>query len=459
MSRTALNRFRGIKNGLFWRTFFLLVFLIMISMASWMASFRFLERKPHANQISAQVISIVTLTRAALTHSAPELRRELLFDLASNEGVRIYPLEKTDRTGPLPDNNLTPIIQANVRASLGNNTQLVGSVNGIAGFWVSFDIEGDAYWLMLRRERLDRSLSMQWLGWAIVTFILSSLGAVFISRLINQPLARLAAAAQALAKGQRPAPLPESGPNEIKETNRSFNQMIEDLERIESDRALVLAGISHDLRTPLARMQLEVALADLSDSAREGMQSDLAQMDAIIGQFLDYARPSNRAKFAPIDLSALLEDIVREASRAPDLHITSDIADHVAMLGNATDIGRAINNLIENARRYAKREQEKITRLDLSCKIADNQIVINIADHGPGILEIEIERLLRPFTRLDSARGQANGAGLGLAIVEKITKQHGGQFKLRNQQFNNQEFNNHPCGLVCTLIFPSAFSS
>ncbi|WP_436431120.1 histidine kinase dimerization/phospho-acceptor domain-containing protein, partial [Enterococcus faecium] len=82
-----------------------------------------------------------------------------------------------------------------------------------------------------------------------------------------------------------------SGPTEIEEANRSFNQMVADLNRIESDRALILAGISHDLRTPLARMQLEVEMANLSDESRDGMHSDLAQMDSIIGQFLDYAKP------------------------------------------------------------------------------------------------------------------------------------------------------------------------
>ncbi len=173
----------------------------------------------------------------------------------------------------------------------------------MAGFWVSFKIDDDEYWLMLDRERIGRTSSLQWLGWATVVLLLSLLGAVFISSLINQPLARLTAAARAIAKGQEPEPLPETGPTEIKEANRSFNQMVGDLKRIESDRALILAGISHDLRTPLARMLLEVEMAPNWPTMRaQGMQSDLAQMDAIIGQFLDYAKPADTARFTRVDI-------------------------------------------------------------------------------------------------------------------------------------------------------------
>ncbi|MEO7031605.1 MAG: HAMP domain-containing protein, partial [Herbaspirillum sp.] len=281
-----------LKSGLFWRTFFLLAFLIITSMAAWFGGLRTIERPPRAHQMAAQIISIATITRAALTHSAPDLRRELLFDLASNEGIRIYPLEQTDTTKPVASSELMTIIERDVRQELGTNTRFASTVNQVPGFWVSFQIEGDQYWLMLDRGRLDRRLSAQWLSWAAIVLLLSLLGAALLSGLINRPLARLTAAARAIAKGEQPKPLPENGPLEIKEANRSFNQMVDDLKRVDSDRALVLAGISHDLRTPLARMLLEIEMASgLADDAREGMQSDLMQMDAIIGQFLDYAKP------------------------------------------------------------------------------------------------------------------------------------------------------------------------
>jgi two-component system, OmpR family, osmolarity sensor histidine kinase EnvZ len=429
------NRLAWLKSGLFWRTFFLLGFLITISMAASFASFRLVERTPAAQQLAAQVVSVVTITRAALTHSAPDLRRELLFDLASNEGIRVYPLETTDRIEPPPDSSLMPALQDSVRAKLGADTKFAGKVNDVAGFWVSFKIDDDdEYWLMLERERLERASGLQWLGWAALVLLLSLIGAAFISRLINQPLARLAFAARAIAKGTQPEPLPEIGPTEIIEANRSFNQMVEDLKRVATDRAVILAGISHDLRTPLARMQLEVEMAHLTDDARTGIQSDINQMDEIISQFLDYAKPVDSNNFTVLDLSALLTSIAHEASRLPDVRITTDIDHAISVVGNSTDLRRMVHNLIENARRYGKSAATGLAEIEMHCHLADGQAVIEIADHGCGVPQAETERLLRPFTRLDTARGQANGSGLGLAIVERIIKRHTGKLNLRNRE-------------------------
>ncbi len=411
----------------------MLAFLIAASMAAWIASYRVVEQTPRANQIAAQVISVVTITRAALTHSAPDLRRELLFDLSSNEGIRVYPLESTDRTEPPIDSRMMQVIEENVRAGLGDDTRFARTVNDVAGFWVSFVISDDQYWLMLDRDRVEGSSGVQWVGWGAVTLLLSLLGAMMISGLINQPLARLTAATRAIANGQRPAPLPERGPTEIRETNHSFNQMVDDLDRVESDRAVVLAGISHDLRTPLARMQLEVEMAGLQEDARKGMQSDLEQMDAIIGQFLDYARPTDSAQFVQIDMSALMKQTAQEIARLPDVLINMAIEENATIFGNPTDITRIVNNLIENARRYGKKGDDNHVDIDLACRIDGDKVIVEIADHGTGVPGVEIERLLRPFTRLDQARGQANGAGLGLAIVDRIVKRHGGKLHLSNR--------------------------
>jgi two-component system osmolarity sensor histidine kinase EnvZ len=427
------KRLPWISSGLFWRTFFLLTFLITVSLAIWVSSISMVERAPRARQVASQIVSIVTVTRVAIANSAPELRKELLIDLKSNEGIKILPLEENDQIEDAPGSEMVSQIETNIRARLGSQTRFAGKVNKHDGFWISFDIEGDPYWLGLERERIERSSGIQWFGWAGVTLIISMLGAVFISGLINQPLARLTAATHAIAKGKVPEPLPEKGPEEIRETNRSFNQMVADLNRVESDRALVLAGISHDLRTPLARMQLEVEMAHLPDDARQGMQSDLHQMDAIIGQFLDYAKPTDSSTFVEIDLSSLLLDCAQAAGRMPDLQIQTKVADNVTVKGNPTDLKRVFNNLIENARRYGKAADSEITKLDIDCHVNGDNAVIKIADHGLGVPEADIERLLRPFTRLDTARGQANGAGLGLAIVDRVIRRHEGKMRVRNR--------------------------
>jgi two-component system osmolarity sensor histidine kinase EnvZ len=438
LKERAMPRLIGrMKSGLFWRTFFLLSVLTGLSMASWIGMLNVFQRGPQVEQTAELLVSVVTITKAALTHSAPDLRRELLFELVSNEGIRIYDVKPTDAVEPPPPNSLMPEVAAIVRDKLGPDTRFSRMVNDIPGFWVSFDIDGDKYWLMLERDKLPGLTRVQWLGWATVVGVLSLLGAALISGLINLPLARLTAAARAIAQGKRPAPLPEKGSREIIEANRSFNQMIEDLQQLEKDRAVILAGISHDLRTPLARMQLEVEMAPLSDEARTGMQSDIAQMDAIIGQFLDFARPTESATFVPVDLSDLLEDCAREAGRLTDVRTTTDIEPNVHVMGNTTDLRRVINNVIENARRYGKTPGADVTEIDIALHVRmtghGRRAVVEINDHGTGVPDDQIQQLLRPFTRLDSARGQANGAGLGLAIVERVITRHNAELTVRNR--------------------------
>ena len=436
-ARRAL-RFAWFKSGLFWRTFFLMSVLTAASMLAWIGMISVFQRDKQVQQTAELVVSVVTITKAALTHSAPDLRRELLLELVSNEGIRIFTLEDTDVVDPPPHNRLMPQIAAIVRERLGADTRFSSGVNGVPGFYISFNIEDDKYWLMLERERLTGLTREQWLGWAVVVGLLSVVGAALISSLVNRPLARLTAAARAIAKGERPVRLPEKGSQEIIEANRSFNQMVEDLAQVEKDRAVILAGISHDLRTPLARMGLEVEMANLSTDAREGMQSDIAQMDAIIGQFLDYAKPTEAATFVPVNLSEMLSDVGREAARIPDLHVKTDLMPGVHVMGNATDLRRVINNIIENARRYGKTPGTSCTDIDIVLRVKatghGRRAVIEIGDHGVGVPADQIAQLMKPFTRLDSARGQANGAGLGLAIVERVLTRHNAGLEVRNRE-------------------------
>jgi two-component system osmolarity sensor histidine kinase EnvZ len=436
MKSPSFNSLAWMKSGLFWRTYFLLGVLTTVSMATWFGLVNVIQREPQAQALSAQVVSVVILTQAALTHAAPDKRRELQIDLFSNEGIRIQTARPGDTVEAPLDTGLMPEIRSMVKAKLGEDTRFSSRVDGVAGFWVSLYIDDDEYWLMLERERLHGT-RIQWLGWASMVSLMSLLGAALISSLINLPLARLTAAARAIAKGKQPERLPERGPIEIIEANRSFNQMVEDLQQVESDRAVILAGISHDLRTPLARMQLEVEMAHLSDEAREGIQSDIAQMDAIIGQFLDYAKPTETSSFIDVDISAMLTDSAHEAMRLPLVSVHSDIAENAHVMGNETDLKRVLNNLIENARRYGRTPGRELTEIDIRCRIkgsgAARRVVIEIEDHGCGVPAEQIEQLLKPFTRMDAARGQANGAGLGLAIVDRVLLRHGALLQLRNR--------------------------
>lgn len=434
--RSLSHFFSSFSSGLFWRTFFYMALLVTASMLAWISSYKIVEQKPRAEQKSAQIVSIVTITRAALMHSASDKRRELLQDLARNEGIQIYLLEKEDRIVLQEQTDFFLQMKNSIRRQLDVETRFAKEVNGEEGFWISFNIANDQYWLRLDQEKITPETGLQIVGWVAISLVLILFGALFISKLINDPLSRLSIAARLVAKGEKPFPLPEKGAKEIRETNASFNQMVDDLARIDSDRAIILAGISHDLRTPLTRMQLEVEMANLSNEARAGMHSDLAQMDAIINQFLDYAKPLEIGTIESINISELLQHSAEDAKRFSDCRIKIDIEPNLMLSGSVTDLLRMLTNIFENANRYGRDVNTNQLELSVSCKKNENNmrygIQIQVRDHGTGVPEESMDEILRPFTRVNAARSQANGAGLGLAIVDRIVKRHSGKLLLKN---------------------------
>jgi len=434
--------------SLFWRTFLLIVALIIASLLAWAQSFRVFERGPRAQQIAQQVISIVNITKSALLFSDAALRRELLADLADNEGVRVVPREAADVVKPFPDIPLLRLAAAEVIERLGPATQVAAEVNQVQGIWVSFDIEGDGYWVFIERDPLARDVGTRWIRWAVMATLLSILVAVAITRVVNKPLGQLADAARSLGAGHAPAPLPDKGPAEIRTVNQSFNRMVADLAQLERDRAVLLAGISHDLRTPLTRLRLEIDINPLPESARHAMAGDIEQMDAIVGQFLDYARPAPQQPKDRVVLPPLIEQALAQARVAadPGATVALELDPVIAVDGYPTEVTRAIENLLTNAGRYGRNPDTG--QLDLTVGVCREgpHAVLSVADRGPGIAPEMVERLLRPFERGDPARSEARGAGLGLAIVERIARLHRGELRL---------LANRPHGLRAELRLPA----
>lgn len=433
--------------SLFWRTLLLVLLLIVASLTAWLQSYRVLERGPRAQTIAQQVTSVVNITRAALLYADPFVRSDLLAELAANEGVRIYPLEPDDKVTPLPDGALIKLIEQAIVAKLGANTRLASDVNGIPGLWVSLSIADDDYWVFIERDPVARTYGTQWVGWAAVALLLSIIGAVLITRLINRPLAQLSRASAELGSGRDPAPLPETGPIEIRTVNESFNRMVTDLGKLDADRAVLLAGISHDLRTPLSRLRLELELAPLPDDTRAAMVSDIEQMDAIVRQFLDYARKAPQAPATDIDLTAAVAAAVQRARIDADANATVEVnlAQRVRVRGYAVELDRALDNLLTNAVRYGRDPDNGKLQMAVSLTVAADRAVVSVTDLGSGVPANEIDRLMRPFERGEAARSGSTGAGLGLPIVERVARMHGGNLQLST---------NSPHGLRAEMRLP-----
>ncbi|MBN3723185.1 ATP-binding protein [Burkholderia sp. Ac-20379] len=420
-------------GGLFWRTFLLIALLIAVSLAAWFQSFRVIEREPRAQRVALQLVAVVKLTRTALLYSDPDLRRALLQDLESNEGVRVYPRETSDKFKLQPDESLNRLIEHDIRSRLGDDTVIAQSVNEIPGVWISFKIDDDDYWVALDRDQLDTVTGLQWAGWGLFALALSLLGSAFITSLVNQPFSRLALAARKVGAGQMPEPLPERGMGVAADTNRSFNQMVRDLEQLDADRALMLAGISHDLRTPLARLRLETEMSPSDQATKDAMVDDIEQMDRIIAAFIDYARPTPQRALEPVDLSMIAHDVAARLANEDGVQITTRLAPAAVVEADETDMRRVVGNLVENARKYGLSAGDGIARIVVETRSSATRVELIVRDEGPGIPDDQLPLVMRPFYRVDAARSKADGTGLGMAIVLRIVGRYRGTLKLRNR--------------------------
>jgi two-component system osmolarity sensor histidine kinase EnvZ len=421
-----------VRLGLFGRTFLLLAALMLVSLGAWLQVFFSMELGPRANQMAQRVITAVNITRTALVYSQTDERSKLLLDLATNEGIQVYPRELTDFAEPLPNDDYWQRVADHIRNRFGPETQIAWGVNQVPGFWVSFQIDHDLYWLVFEREQIGLTGGIEWLGWGATALLLSLVGAAVSVGFVNRPLSRLARAAQVLSRGETPAPLPENGPLEIRDLNASFNRMAKDIRQTEADRELMLAGISHDLRTPLARMRLEIEMSGVSEDARQAIDDDLAQIDHSIGQLMEYARPAGTLPQMATDVSGVLGELLdRERSHTASTggEIEAFITPGLRARITALDLKRIVSNLLENARRYG-RSGDGQAHLYMGVQSEGNIIAIEVSDRGPGIAADDVDRLLRPFSRGEAARTGVSGAGLGLAIVERLLKHVGGTLKM-----------------------------
>jgi len=419
--------------SLFWRTFFLLSLLLIGSIVAWLQTFRALEFEPRAMQTAQQIASLVNLSRAALVYSDSIARVSLIKTLAEQEGVRILPREPTDKYAPFDSSALDTAIVGELVARLGPGTLMAASVNGEEGLWVGFKIDGDAYWLLMDRARFTRVGGKTWLIWLITAAALSLAGAALIARLINRPLKQLSFAASRVRDGDFDASrLDEKAvTSEIREVNIGFNRMAQQLAKIEQDRAVMLAGISHDLRTPLARLRLETEMSVADADARNHMAADIDQLDAIIDKFLDYARPDH-AELKPVLLNDVIEACIYAVQDRGDMRINLDIGKNLYVLADEVELARVISNLLENARRYGKTPETGIAVVDVAAKARNEWVLLKVRDHGMGVSPEALPNLIKPFFRGDAARTAATGAGLGLAIVDKTVQRMGGIFALAN---------------------------
>lgn len=264
---------------------------------------------------------------------------------------------------------------------------------------------------------------------SIIMALLIVIGGWLFIRLQNRPLIALEKAAKMVGRGETPPHLPEQGTLEIRSVTRAFNRMSKGIQALEEDRALLMAGISHDIRTPLTRIRLATEMMSPEDSyLAESIISDTEECNQIISQFMDYLKPVNREAFEAVDLNDIASDVA-SSEGGYEVQIETDLQAGLApALGNPIAIKRSLSNLVVNALRYGN-GWVKVS----SGMTADKKLVwLSVEDNGPGIDPSQVNKVFEPFTRGDTARG-SEGTGLGLAIVKRIVSQHHGAVSVSNR--------------------------
>ncbi|HEX4779781.1 MAG TPA: ATP-binding protein [Usitatibacter sp.] len=421
--------------SLLWRTLIVLVAALVLSQAAalWLLH-SYVTQPRAAGGMGLFVSHLKTINAALQTMTAPQ-QQEFIARIAEKEGIRITPVRGDDAA-------MHPAAEApNVHAFRDRIRELFGAQANVyvrgndppedlrrgrpQTLWVRLPAGERDFWVAFPRGRIERDPSAAFIEWGITGLAIAVMGTFFIVWKLNRPLAELAGAAAKLGQGGDPAPMAETGPSEIRAVTRAFNQMKEDLRRNERDRATFLAGVSHDLRTPLSRLRLEVEMLEgkVDGEAQQAMVEDVGDMNAIIDQFIDFMRSEAAEPLSPVNISELARSCAERFLRS-GLEVTCELGDVPALMLRPLAMRRLMDNLIANAGRHGGGDVLVTTRA------TGGWVRLSVLDRGPGIPEALVERLKEPFTRRDEARSGGSGAGLGLAIANRVANIHGGTLDL-----------------------------
>ena len=291
--------------------------------------------------------------------------------------------------------------------------------------------------LIVPKSRIRNASGRIFLLWIFVpAFVLIIISILFLKNQVR-PITNLASAAEKFGKGQYVAETKPSGAVEIRKAINEFEKMKQRILRHISQRTSMLSGISHDLKTPLTRLKLQIEILN-KDGKLNKIKDDINEMQKMIADYLDYSTSQSEISSNRFNLSVMLNEISHKFSSSK---IKVDCKKNYFLIGRQNLIKRSILNIIENGLKYGN-------SVEIIVKETKDKIILKIDDDGPGIPERERERVLRPFYRLDKSRGASPGSvGLGLSIVQDIVNSHGGQIELLE--------NPKGTGLRVTLIFPS----
>jgi len=421
---------RLIPQSLLARTALVLLLALTASQLVSIALFRYYSREPRVQLAAIGFVGQLKTIRAALEIIPPEQQREFVQRLREERGMRIFRIRDEEPMTVAPDIPALRAARERLREAFGGESDIFirtrpQKPDAPPVLITRLPLRDGAVYVVFQRSRIvEQDFTYAWIGWGVFGAVIALAGALFLMWRVNRPLKALQVAAQELGRGNSPPPVTEIGPSEVRSVAVAFNQMRDDLQRLDRERATFLAGVSHDLRTPLARLRLAVEMLPADPTTRSDIEGDIADINGVIDQFMDFARDESTEIIEHTDLNRLVESVVERAKRA-GLDVTLETGARVSLPLRRQAIKRVLGNLLDNAAKHAK--PPLVVRIGQQ---TGGKVMVSVLDRGGGIAPHDVERLKKPFTRLDSSRAGASGAGLGLAIVERIAKLHGASFEL-----------------------------
>ena len=279
------------------------------------------------------------------------------------------------------------------------------------------------------RERLTTSSARLFGLWITLPAILMITIAIIFLKNQTRPIIRLAEASEKFGKGEDLKEFRPSGALEIRKAGLEFDKMRKRIIRHLNQRSEMLSGISHDLRTPLTRIKLQLAMIK-DKKLSEKLSSDVDEMEKMLNEYLQFASTGAKEKTEMFDLSELVKNLIKKYENP---NIIQNFKNEIYYNGRKNLISRCINNLVENSLKYGKKIEIQIV------KNQDN-IMISISDDGPGVPENEYENILKPFYKIDKSRSETKSSvGLGLSIASDIVRSHGGDMKFSKSKYSGLE--------------------
>ena len=433
MSRRSISR-RYLPSGLFGRSLLIIVMPMVLLQAA--VSYLLFDRQWEsvtvrmARGVSAQIGMIMATYKSV---GPDKFAKELpaLTDASFGMRANVQPNTRIPDTESQAYDVLKQVFVRELSVRIGRPTWI--DANSMADdVDIRVQLDSSVVRFLVERKRVMSTNTHIWVGWITGGAVILLAVAILFLRNQIRPIERLADAAEAFGKGRDVPDFHPAGATEVRRAALAFLDMRERISRFVQQRTDMLAGVSHDLRTPLTRMKLELAMMPGAES--EALLGDLAEMEHMLDEYLAFARGQGGEAASETDIGQLLRDIAANAGRKAEAHgagkaVEVNLTGDLVLQVRPNAMRRCLTNLVDNALRYG-------SRAELSATEKGDAVEISVDDDGPGIPADKREEVFRPFYRLDGARTlQSGNVGLGLAIARDIARGHGGDVTLSDSRF------------------------